>query len=148
MKRFITILCLALIAAASCAFAACESGETTSYDGDYHYTVNYGNGDLVYGIKVRVYVKGEKVTKVERIDSDYISVTSGWTNEQTYKSGESALLKKYSCKTVEEIQKAVAAIDGQEGSTSNACDEGYLLSGCTQSSARLLKAVQNALSQI
>ena len=73
------------------AFAGC--GGAKSYTGEYGYE-NYG---VKYGVKVQVQVKGDKITGVEILQSDYTAATPEdiWDGKPTWDEGLSALLKKY-----------------------------------------------------
>ncbi len=122
----------------------------TVYEGEYHYT-NYGTE---YGVKVNVTVNGGVITKVAIADSDYTQLSPanpdyGWTDEnrQNYLDNEDKLLAAYMDKTVGEVL-AMSVTTNDNGEPSGVSDSSVLLSGATQSSGRLLLAVQNALSKI
>ena len=54
---------------------ACDSGYNGEYTGEYHYTSH----DQEYGMKVKVTVENNIITKVEDVTGDaYISVSDGW----------------------------------------------------------------------
>ena len=57
---------------------ACNTGYNGVYEGDYHYTNNYG---VVYGMKVKVTVENNIITKVEDVtDGAYVTVSEGWVD--------------------------------------------------------------------
>ena len=123
-------------------------GET--YAGEYHYT-NYG---VEYGVKVNVTVNGGVITNVAIADSEYTQLSPanpdhGWTDEnrQNYLDNEAALLAAYKDKSVAEVL-AVGVSVNENGEPAGVPDSSLLISGATQSSGRLLLAVQNALLKI
>lgn len=150
MKKFskivMGVVAVSAIAAAAFGFAGCgESAKT--YEGEYHYANAWNAEAPDYGVKVKVTVDGDKITKVEIVESKYVQVTATWDDKQTYIDGEANLLKAYEGKTVAEVKGYTASISGVSEATVNAVSEkSVLLTGATQSSARLLLAVQNALA--
>ena len=58
---------------------ACNGGYNGEYNGDYHYTNDYG---VVYGMKVKVTVENNIITKVEDVTNGaYVTVSEGWVNK-------------------------------------------------------------------
>lgn len=148
MKKIFKTLAVCAVAGTLCAgvaaFTGCGDKEET-YFGQYHYT-NYGHE---YGIAVNVTVKGDDIIKVEKVTSNYVEVTATWTEEgkATWNNGLNALLAKYADKTVTEVKAATGTIKGQANAEENAIsDNDLLITGATQGSVRLLKAVQDALN--
>lgn len=151
--KVLAVLSIATVATAGIAtMAACNSGET--YNGDYHYANTHGEGN--YGFKVKVTVKDGKITKVEKVESDYIECSAvndklNWTEEKVAKWNNNldSLLKAYEGRTVEEVLAMTSSISGQDGATTNSVSESELcITGATQGSARVLKAVQDALKSV
>lgn len=114
-------------------------------DGEYGYE-SWGTN---YGAKVRVVAKDGVIQRVRTLSSDYTNatLTQSWKASLWY-DAEADILAAYEGKTVEEVKAVVGAVEGQNGATGNSVsDSGLLASGATVSSARLLLAVQNALSK-
>ena len=143
-------VCLAGAVCAGCAALSGCAWTTQTAEGEYHYT-NYG---VEYGVKVSVEVqndeKGERIRKVTIINSGYTQLSDanadyGWTDEdrQVYIDGEQALLDTYRGKDVVEVLSMNVNTDAVGQPTS--ADSSVTISGATQSSGRLLLAVQDAL---
>ena len=143
-------VCLAGAVCAGCAALSGCAWTTQTAEGEYHYT-NYG---VEYGVKVSVEVqndeKGERIRKVTIIDSGYTQLSGanpdyGWTDEdrQVYIDGEQALLDSYRGKDVVEVLSMDVDTDAVGQPTS--VDSSVSITGATQSSGRLLLAVQDAL---
>lgn len=80
MKKIFKALSVLAVTATMCAgvaaAAGCSGGKSGTYEGDYHYTSEH---DQVYGMKVRVTVKNNIITKVEDITNGaYITVSTPW----------------------------------------------------------------------
>jgi flavin-binding protein dodecin len=123
----------------------------TTYQGEYSYT-NYGTN---YGVKVEVSVKNGKILNVAILPSDLVQLSPanaeyGWTEAMRteYLNNEISLLKAYVGKSVTEIQSATASIKGVADAETNSVSISDLKIGASQSSARLLLAVQNALKDV
>jgi hypothetical protein len=131
--------------------AYCQA-QGTVYTGEYSYT-NYG---VNYGVKVQVAVYDGKIIDVTIVNSDLKQLSDanpsyGWTedNRTNYKTNEDKLLEAYNGKTVAAVKAATASISGVEDAEENkVSDSDLLLTGATQCSARILKAVQNALKDV
>ncbi len=167
-KNIALVLVLALVmTVAVVAFAAC-GGQT--YEGECHYTVSDW-GNKVYGVKVKVTVNNNIITKVELVDFDEWTRTSandgedkpnGWKSHDKAEAAYPAFLEKFEAKTVEEIMAIkTTMVSGTVESTATyaitvedkdnwsiALDGTGVNAGATQSAARIICAVQNALSQI
>ncbi len=161
-KLFKAFLLVAVVAccAVAVAFAGCGDKTTgTTYEGDYHYSQTHGVNTTVYGIKVKVTVDGDKITKVEKVASDYVEVTTSttvpgrWEQAQidNWNNNLGALLKAYEGKTVAEIKalevKCTDSVPDKKADQSWG-DSALCISDATQGSGRVLLAVQNALSKI
>lgn len=159
MKKAIIGLAVGAVAALGVVgFAACGSSEQT-VEGLYNYDATHGQNTTHYGVKVSVTVKDDVITKVEIVDSEYVQLTPSWLEGEAegalaYKNGEANLLKKYEGKAVSDILKLEVACD-ESGAPLKQTDEGFkaygedfLIGGATQSSSRLLLAVQNALEKL
>jgi hypothetical protein len=119
----------------------------TTYDGEYTYN-QYGTD---YGVKVQVSVdKKGKILNVAILPSDYTQLSAAygtWTDTQRneYLADEMKLLNAYKGKTVDEIKNATATIKGVNNAEENSVSDSTLKIGASQSSARLLLAVKDAL---
>ena len=159
MKKII-VIALAVVMALSLVLvlAAC-GGET--YEGECHYANKWDSTKPDYGVKVKVTVKGDVITAVKIVDyPEWTRTTSSWTASEGknpgdvgyqlgYAAAEAAyaawIEKTFVGKTVAEVNayQATATVDGQSVDTASA-----KLVGATQSAARIIVAVQNALSKI
>ena len=168
MKKLIVIALAVVMTFAVVAFAAC--GGTETVEGECSYGVKYGETPSMYGCKVKVTVKGGVITKVELVDfADWTRTTSTWTESEDKKAGDDGYqlgytkteaayadyLKKFQGKTVEEVKAIkITMISGNENlpaasytvTVENKAD--WSITGATQSSARIIAAVQNALSKL
>lgn len=153
MKKLVKVLSLLALSVVVClsivAFAACSNG--TTYEGEYHYNAH----NHEYGMAVKVTVADGKITKVEDVTGDkYVSCSAAygdWTEDsrKNWSDNLPKLLKAYEGKTVEEVKAATSSISGQDGAEANAVSDSSLkITDATQGSARLLKAVQNALKNV
>ena len=166
MKRMTKLLAVLAVGAVATAgvvgLAACgEKGET--YEGDYHYSQTYGEKTTTYGIKVKVTVNDGKITKVERLEHDYVEATNlngankNWDDGANYNKEINNELKKFEGLSVDDVL-AVEVVTDDAGvpviaSASNfkpytVGDTNLLLTKSTQSSGRLILAVQDALEKI
>ena len=112
------------------------------------YTYNAWGTD--YGERVRVILKDGKIDKVATISCPYVnaSITASW-DAGLWLNAKDDILAAYEGKTVEEVLAATSSLSGVDGGTVNTVsDDTVLATGATMSSARLLKAVQNALSKV
>ncbi len=115
-------------------------------EGEYGY--NEYNTD--YGARVRVVLKNGVVKKVTVLSSGYTNATAqGWEDVRLWNEAEDGILAAYEGRTVDGIMSLTATIKGQSGATDNTVsDPSLLVTNATKSSARLLLAVQNALSNV
>lgn len=151
MKKLSKWLAVAVMAA-MVAVAAFGCSSTVRLEGAYSYT-NYGN---TYGAKVLVTLHGNKISEVLMLNANDWVVATGpsvWTDETTrnkYINNESHMLKAYQGHTVDEVLSWTVTTDtiGQPLSIDDAADPYVLCSGATQSSGRLLLAIQDALKKV
>lgn len=140
LKR--ALICLAICAASvfvAAGFAACTDG---GLEGEYHYANPWGGAD--YGVKVSVVVEEGVIQSVEIVPSDYVEVTDSWGGKDAYLESRDELLASYVGKTVDEVL-AIEVTCGVDGTPSAVGDSDFLISGATNCSGRLLRAVQDAL---
>lgn len=158
MKKVLVIALAVVMALAVVAFVACEQPQTVT--GKCHYSSQYG----AYGAMVDVTVKGDVITSVKLYTdaeaaaadenwNDAHRTTPSWTKPAEGQLGFAATEAAYATwiedtfvgKTVAEVNayEASATADGQSVTT-----EGINLAGATQSAARIIVAVQDALSKL
>lgn len=158
MKKVLVIALAVVMTLAVVAFVACEQPQTVT--GKCHYSSKYG----AYGAMVDVTVKGDVITAVKlytdkeaaAADStwgDAHRTTPSWTKPAEGELGFAATEAAYATwiedtfvgKTVAEVNayEASATADGQSVTT-----KGINLAGATQSAARIIVAVQDALSKL
>ncbi len=146
MKKAIIGLAVGAVAALGVVgFVACGSSEQT-VEGEYHYANSWDETAPDYGIKVKVTVKDNKITKVEIVESDYVEVTDSWKDKAIWNDNIDDLLAAYKGKTVDEVKKASVTLEDSVPTAVG--DEDLLITGATQGSGRLLKAVQDALADL
>lgn len=157
MKKVLVIALAVVMALAVVAFVACEQPQTVT--GKCHYSSKYG----AYGAMVDVTVKGDVITSVKLYTdaeaaaadenwNDAHRTTPSWTaanGQLGFEAAEAAyedwFADVFVGKTVAEVNayEASATADGQSVTT-----EGINLAGATQSAARIIVAVQDALSKL
>lgn len=115
-------------------------------EGEY----GYNNWGTDFGAKVRVVVKDGVIQKVAALSSDLVNASDvdSWNKDLWYDNLD-AVLKSYEGKSVEAVKNGTAQVSGQDGATTNSVsDSDLIVTGATLSSARLYKAVQNALAEL
>ena len=157
MKKVLVIALAVVMTLAVVAFAACATEQTVT--GKCHYTTQWG----AYGCMVDVTVKGDVITAVKLYtDKEAAAADSTWGDAHrttpSWKPSEGQLgfaateaayatwiEKTFVGKTVAEVNAydASATADGQSVKT-----EGINLAGATQSAARVIVAVKDALSKL
>ena len=151
MKKLIVIALAVVMALSVVAFAACGGAQTV--EGEYSYKNAWDKtGTQSYGAKVTVTVKGGVITSVEvAADTDtFFNLSSGWTDKSKWENGEKAMIDSFVGLSVEEVNAITVkcAESGQPESITGAPSALKVVSGATQSSGRLILAVQNALSKL
>lgn len=157
MKKVLVIALAVVMTLAVVAFAACATEQTVT--GKCHYTTQWG----AYGCMVDVTVKGDVITAVKLYtDAEAAAADSAWgeahrttpswkpsEGQLGYAATEAAyatwIEDTFVGKTVAEVNAYVASAtaDGQSVTT-----EGINLEGATQSAARVIVAVKDALSKL
>ena len=148
MKKVIVIaLAVIMMISAVAVLAACAK------TGEYSYPNAWTEGQT-YGCQVKVSVKDGKISKlVVKEDSDtYYNVSSGWESKKTWEDGRQALYDSFIGLSVEDVLKIKVDVNGdgespvgQPKSISNVPAGLKVVTGATQSSGRLILAVQDAL---
>lgn len=157
MKKVLVIALAVVMTLAVVAFAACATEQTVT--GKCHYTTQWG----AYGCMVDVTVKGDVITAVKLYtDAEAAAADSAWgeahrttpswkpsEGQLGYAATEAAyatwIEDTFVGKTVAVVNAYVASAtaDGQSVTT-----EGINLAGATQSAARVIVAVKDALSKL
>ena len=157
MKKLIVIALAVVMALSVVAFAAC-GGETV--EGEYSYTNAY-NAAQKYGCKVKVTVKSGVITaiEVEADTADYFNLSAGWTDKAKWENGGQAMIDSFVGLKVEDVKAIKVTCDaetnseahtvkGQPKTITGAPSALKVVAGATQSSGRVILAVQDALSKL
>ena len=149
MKKLIVIALAVVMALSVVAFAACGAEETVN--GTASYSSQWGT----YGVEVNVTVKGNVITAVEIVDHEGWTRTSGsWTAGQHegdlgFEAAEAAYQNWLDTKIVGQKVETVRGWTATATATEQSVGEGVpCIAGATQSSARFIVAIQNALSKL
>ena len=155
MKKLIVIALAVVMALSIVAFAACGGSETV--EGEYSYDNTWTPGQK-YGCKVTVTVKGGVITAIEvAADTDtFFNLSAGWKDKALWEKDGQAMIDSFVGLTVEEVNKITVTknTDASKGSLeqpaaiTGAPASLKIVSGATQSSGRVILAVQNALSKL
>ena len=161
MKKVLVIVLAVVMALAVVALVACEQPQTVT--GKCYYTAQGTGWSASYGCMVDVTVKGDVITAVKLYtDKEAAAADSTWGDAHRttpswkpskgqlgFAATEAAYAKwiedTFVGKTVAEVNayEASATADGQSVTT-----KGINLAGATQSAARVIVAVQDALSKL
>lgn len=157
MKKVLVIALAVVMTLAVVAFAACATEQKVT--GKCHYTTQWG----AYGCMVDVTVKGDVITAVKLYtDAEAAAADSTWggahrttpswkpsEGQLGYDAAEAAyatwIENTFVGKTVAEVNAYVASATAEGQSVTT---QGINLAGATQSAARVIVAVQNALSKL
>lgn len=165
MKK-ILVLALAIVMALSVvALVACAKEET--YEGEYKYANTYNDSgdnavlDDYYGCKVTVSVKKGVITKVVVAEdtAKLFNLSSGWGDKAKWTAGAKDMIDSFVGLKVEDVKKievaktTSGAPDTSVETIKNAPDSLKVVAtadhtGATQSSGRLILAVQDALKDV
>ena len=151
MKKLIVIALVVVMALSVAAFVAC--GPSGEVEGEYSYNHPYApDSGAKYGAKVTVTVKGGVITAVEvAADTEnFFNLTSSWESKQTWVDGQKAFLDSFVGLSVDEVKaiKVDCAENGVPNTVTGAPAALKVVAGATQSSGRVILAVQNALSKL
>lgn len=163
MKKLGKFLVVGAVAAVACAALVGCGG--TNYSGKYEYASSHGSA--TYGVKVTVTVDGDTITKVTcEADTDsYYNITpaSSWSEEgrglggglghDVAAEGLNDYLKKFEGAKVADVKALnVKLADGSsEPATGDGTATGqgkYIYTGATQTSGRIILAIQDALKDV
>ena len=168
MKKAIVGLAVGAIAALGVVgFAACGGDKTVSgtAEGQYDYANPWDATKPHYGVKVKVTVEDDIIQSLEIVKSNYVQATEGWEGREDYLAHESEILAKFKNLDVDDIMKLEIAVDknGQpitaknkdgtanpdfDASTFVVGETNLLHTGATQSCARIILALQNAIEKL
>lgn len=160
----------AVMVAGVAAVAGCAQPMNGEAEGEYHYANAWAPTSPDYGVKVKVTVENDIIKSVEIVESDYVQATPSWVaggseGATAYTNGgEEELLEKYVGLNVNDVLSMEIAVNEDKSPVSNNSDgtvnedfdadtfktgdTSLLVSGATQSSGRILLAVQNAIKNI
>lgn len=155
MKKILVLVLAIVMAFSVVALVACDQG--VNYDGKCQYEQQGDGWKASYGCKVTVTVKGNTITNVklwtdEEAGEGYTRTTKSWKENQHegdlgFEKAEAAyadwLVKTFKGKTVEEVKGWTASYTDTSVTPASAN-----LTGATQSAARIILAVQDALKDV
>lgn len=143
MKKFLIVVLTLVLAIGAVAFAACAESQTVT--GECSYT-SWGTA---YGVKVDVTVKSGIITAVKLYTDDesgFVRTTESWDG---FSAAEAAYANwiddTFVGIRVEEISAFSVTVNDQSQTVKEGVPH---ISGATVSSARIIAAVQNALSKL
>ena len=161
-KLIAGVVLAASVAVTAGALVGCGGEAEKTYKGEYSYA-NAWTPPEKYGVKVNVTVKDGKIVSVttEADTETFYNVSAGWSDKQTAIDGLPGLLAKFEGKTVEDVlaikvatddktDNAAHTVEGQP-KTDDASKAAYgdlLITGATQTSGRVILAVQDALKDV
>lgn len=153
MKKLIVIALAVVMALSVVAFAACTTEQTVT--GECHYANKYSAEAPDYGCKVDVTVKNGVITAVKLYtdeETGWVRTTGSWQaaeGQLGHDAAEAAyeewINKVFVGQSVETVNAYVASAT-QEAQTVGT--ESANLAGATQSAARIICAVKDALSKL
>ena len=118
------------------------------YNGEYKYESAWVPGAF-YGVKVDVTVVGDVIESVvvtsENTDT-YTNLSGNWTDKEIWEEGEAYFLASFAGMTVAEVNALEVAC--AESGQPNTVTGMEFVTGATQSSGRVILAIQDALSKI
>ncbi len=148
MKKILTIVLALVMMLSVVTLVACDKTET--FTGEYSYT-SFGH---VYGAKVDVVMEGDTISNIRLYtdeETGWVGLSAalpayGWTDEtrQVWLDGVNDLMLTYVGMTKDEVKAISATIGGVNGDA-DSVDSAHKVAGATQSSARLVLAIQNAI---
>lgn len=144
MKKILVIALAVVMLVSVFALTACGS---QVYTGECKYENAWAEGQY-YGAKVDVAVSGGVIKSVKLYtdeETGWTRTTSSWDGYAAAEAAYEAFLNRFVGMTVAEVNAivATATAEGQSVTT-----EGWAIAGATQSAARIIVAIQNALAQI
>lgn len=163
MKKFAKLLVVAGCAAVACAGLAACGEDPVDYKGSYKYASPWGGE---YGVNVTVTVEGDTITKVVCADdtATLFNISASWTEgahegDLGHDKTVAALpdyLKKFEGKKVADIKAITVSVVSESektdyvpaGQPKSISNKNLTLTGATQTSGRIILAVQDALKDV
>ena len=147
MKKVLVIALAVIMVISAFALTACTQPQTVTGE------CSYESWGTTYGVKVDVTVQGNIITSVKLYTDEETcwvrtsAVRGNWTQEKfdAVEGAYESFLDKFVGKTVEEVNAIVATVTAESQTVTT---EGWAITGGTVSSARIIVAIQNALSQL
>ena len=122
--------------------------EIVTLEGEYCYENAWTPGQY-YGAKVKVTLTNGVISaiSIEKDTDNYYNLSAGWKDKQLWIDGGDAMVQSFVGLTPDEVMAITVdcAANGQPNSISGAPAGLKVVAGATQSSGRLILAVQNAL---
>ena len=147
MKKILVIALAVVMLVSVFALTACNQ---QTVEGEYKYENPYAAGKY-YGVKVSVTLNKDVITKVvitSENTEEYTNLSSSWTDKATWENGEAAFLASFEGKTIQDVLNIRVAC-GEKGEPAKNGIEGFeYVTGATQSSGRVILAIQNAISTL
>jgi len=150
MKKSLKVGVASLAALVVFGVTGCGKVETPVYTNTYIGNYNYENAGTMYGVQLAVSIVDNKIVAISVIsdnETGYKSVSDpmgNWTEDKVnnWKNNEKNYFSQFIGKTVDEVKKMSAKIEGYVGTVEGADAQ----SGATLSSARGLLALKAALA--
>ena len=146
MKKILVIALAVVMLVSVFALTACAKEQTVA--GEYAYDNAWVPG-AKYGVKVSVTLNKDVITKVVVTSEDtdaYTNLSASWENKATWENGQAAFLASFEGKTIQDVLniRVACAASGQPNTI-----EGFTaVAGATQSSGRVILAIQNAIKTL
>lgn len=155
MKKLGKFLLVGAMAGIAC-IGLVGCGGPKDYTGEYSYESAHEGQS--YGVKVTVTVDGDTIKEVKCADDTeaFFNITAQetWGGHDTTAAALPDYLKKFEGKKVSDIKAikvdTVAQTEGWslKGQPTAISDENYVITGATQTSGRIILAIQNALKDV
>ena len=147
MKKILVLALAVVMVLGVVAFAACAQPQTVTGECKYE---SYGH---TYGAKVDVTVLNGVITSVKLYtdeETGWVRTSAnnpdyGWTSYETVEAAYEAYLKGFVGKSVEEVKGYVATATAEAQTVGEGVPS---ITGGTQSAARIIVAIQDALSKL
>ncbi|MBQ2723494.1 MAG: hypothetical protein IJF72_02450, partial [Clostridia bacterium] len=146
MKKYLAVVLAVVMAVACCAvLAGCTQPVTTT--GSYHYENPWAAGTY-YGCEATVTVKGDTIESVvisEDSATGWTNLSAGWGDKGIYEAAEEDYIASFTGVKVEDILAAEVELNAK--GVPQSVTEAYLVAGATQTSGRVVLAIQSALGK-
>ncbi|MBR2966432.1 MAG: hypothetical protein IKC52_03040 [Clostridia bacterium] len=147
MKKILVLALAVVMVLGVVAFAACAQPQTVTGECKYD---NYGH---TYGAKVDVTVLNGVITSVKLYteeETGWVRTSAdnpdyGWTSHDAVEAAYEGFLKQFEGKPVEEVKAYVATATAEAQTVGEGVPS---ITGGTQSAARIIVAIQDALSKL